>query len=115
MASLIEHLALGPVHVVGSSTGGAIAQCIALNHPDGVRSLTLASAFARFDAFTRCEFEVRRKLVAEWDRHAAFSGYALFFFSPQYTRENPERVTEWIDRAAAHPTGPQDRKTARSL
>ena len=112
MASLIEHLARGPVHVVGSSTGGAIAQYIALNHPDGVRSLTLASSFARFDAFTRREFDVRRKMAAEWDRHATFSGYALFLFSPRYTRENPERVVEWIDRAAAQPTEPQDREIA---
>jgi aminoacrylate hydrolase len=44
MASLIEHLSLGPVHVVGSSTGGAIAQYMALNHSHTVRSLTLSSA-----------------------------------------------------------------------
>src|SRR5579883_3049158 len=29
MASLVEHLALGPMHVVGASTGGAIAQYMA--------------------------------------------------------------------------------------
>jgi aminoacrylate hydrolase len=33
MASLLEHLAVGPTHVVGSSTGGAIAQFMAINHP----------------------------------------------------------------------------------
>jgi len=33
LAAQIEHLALGPVHVVGSSTGGAIGQYLALNHP----------------------------------------------------------------------------------
>jgi aminoacrylate hydrolase len=112
MASLIEHLALGPVHVVGSSTGGAIAQYIALNHPDIVRSLTMASSFARFDAFTQREFDVRRKMAAEWDRRTTFAGYSLFLFSPRYTREHPERVTEWIEQATANPTEPQDRDVA---
>ena len=110
LASLVEHLALGPVHVVGSSTGGAIAQYLALDHPETVRSLTMASSFARFDAFTHREFAVRRKMAAEWDRHTLFSGYALFLFSPGYTREHPDRVTEWIERAAASPTQPPDRE-----
>jgi aminoacrylate hydrolase len=110
MASLVEHFDLAPVHVVGSSTGGAIAQYMALNHPNTIRSLTMSSSFARFDPFTRREFEVRRKMAAEWDRHDLFSAYALFLFSPRYTREHPERVTEWIERAASHPTEPQDRE-----
>ena len=112
-ASLVEHLAVGPTHVVGSSTGGAFAQYMALNHPHTVRSLTIASSFARFDAFTRREFEVRRKMAAaDWDRHTLFSAYSLFLFSPRYTREHPDRVTAWIERAAAHPTQPNDREIA---
>jgi len=112
MASLVEHLAVGPMHVVGASTGGAIGQYMALDHPHTVRTLTMAASFARFDAFTRREFEVRRKMAAEWDGHAMFSGYALFLFSPKYTHEHPDRVMAWIERAAAQPTGSQDREIA---
>ncbi len=112
MASLVEHLALGPMHVIGASTGGAIGQYMALDHPQTVRTLTMVASFARFDAFSRREFAVRRKMAAEWDRHAIFSGYALFLFSPKYTREHPDRVTAWIERAAAQPTGPKDREIA---
>jgi aminoacrylate hydrolase len=112
MASLVRHLGLGPVHVVGSSTGGAIAQYMALNHPEVVRSLTLSSTFARFDAFTHREFAVRRQIAATWDRPAMFSAYALFLFSPRYTREHPERVAEWIEKAANSPAQPQDREIA---
>jgi pimeloyl-ACP methyl ester carboxylesterase len=112
LASLLRHLALGPVHIVGSSTGGAIAQYIALNHPEAVQSLTLASTFARFDAFTHREFAVRRRMAAEWDRPSLFSAYALFLFSPRYTREHPERVEAWIDRAAGHPMQAEDKDIA---
>ncbi len=108
MAALVEHLGVGPVHVVGSSTGGAIAQYMALDHPSTVRTLTLASSFARFDAFMKREFEVRRKMAAEWDRHTLLSAYALFLFSPRFTHDHPEKVTEWVERAASHPAQPND-------
>jgi aminoacrylate hydrolase len=109
MASLIDHLGLGPVHVVGSSTGGAIVQHLALDHPQVVRSLTITSSFARFDAFMRREFEIRRKMATEWDRHTLLSAYSLFLFSPRFTHDHPERVSEWIERATASGAEPRDR------
>lgn len=39
-ARLIRELDLGPVHVVGASMGGMIAQVLAAEHPELVRSLT---------------------------------------------------------------------------
>ena len=112
MASLAEQLELGPIHVVGSSTGGAIAQYMALQHPQIVRSLTLSSTFARFDTFTHREFQVRKKMAADWPRSELFAGYSLFLFSPRFTRNRPEVVQAWIDRAAGHPEQAQDREIA---
>ena len=103
MASLLRHLDVGPAHVVGSSTGGAIAQHMVLDHPDVVRSLTLASSFAKPDAFLRAEFELRRKLAAEADARTIYGCYALFLFSPRYARERPDAVRAWIERCAAAP------------
>jgi aminoacrylate hydrolase len=110
MVALVEHLNVGAVHVIGASTGGAIAQHMALEHPQLVRSLTLSSTFARFDAYTRREFEVRRKQAAEWDRRDLLSSYSLFLFGPRYTRNHPDAVSAWIDHAASLPGHPEDRE-----
>jgi aminoacrylate hydrolase len=97
------------LHVVGSSTGGAIAQSIALDHADVVRSLTISSSFARADEFLRREFTLRRWLVAEADPHMIYTAYALFLFSPRYTLAHADRVASWIERCAK---APRDREIA---
>ena len=109
VAALVRHLALGPVHVVGASTGAAIGQWMAVNHPETVRSLSMAGAFARFDAFARRGSDVRRTLVVESDRETRYACYACFLFSPRYTHDNSQEVQEWIDRALAVPEPPADR------
>jgi pimeloyl-ACP methyl ester carboxylesterase len=52
-AGLIRALDLGRVRVVGISMGGAIAQELALRHPDLVERLVLVATWARFDAYAR--------------------------------------------------------------
>jgi pimeloyl-ACP methyl ester carboxylesterase len=56
-AALIRSLGLGAVRAVGISMGGAIAQELALRHPDLVRSLVLACTWGRCDGYTRRVFE----------------------------------------------------------
>jgi 3-oxoadipate enol-lactonase len=47
MAELVQELQTGPVHVMGLSMGGVVAQQFALDHPLQTRSLVLVSTFAR--------------------------------------------------------------------
>jgi 3-oxoadipate enol-lactonase len=46
---LIESLGTGPVHVIGASMGGAIAQELALIRPDLVRSVQIVCSWAHTD------------------------------------------------------------------
>jgi len=110
MVSLVKHLGLSSIHIVGSSTGGAIAQYIALDYPDVVRSLVISSSFARFDNFMGREFYIRRKIASDWDRHDAMSANSLFLFSPRFTRDYPEKVESWIKHAASFSTTPLDKE-----
>ena len=54
---------LGPSHVMGFSTGGAIAQYVALNHPEAVRSLALIVSASRLSEEGRQTCERWRALT----------------------------------------------------
>jgi aminoacrylate hydrolase len=56
---LLDHLGIPAVHVVGHSTGGAIAQVIASDHPRRVRSLVLGGTWASPDERFRDVFRLR--------------------------------------------------------
>lgn len=57
--AVLDATAVGRAHVVGLSLGGAVAQEVALLAPERVRSITLASCFARPD-------NRLRELLAAW-------------------------------------------------
>ena len=65
MAGLVEELGTGPVHVVGLSMGGVLAQQFALDFPQLTKKLVLASTFAvlRPDTLSGWIYFLRRALV----------------------------------------------------
>lgn len=63
--SLMEQLGVAGAHIVGRSMGGAIAQHIALERPDLVRSLVLCASFARLDPLG-CRVLTNMREVLEW-------------------------------------------------
>jgi aminoacrylate hydrolase len=106
MAELVRAIGCGPVHVVGSSTGGAFAQLMALDHTEVVRSMTLVSSWAGPDIFFRRQFAVR-KLVLEAAGPTAYAEVsALFLFAPSVAAARPEVVQGWVDSATAKPADP---------
>lgn len=101
MAETLRQIDCGPAHIVGSSTGGAFAQVMALDHPDVVRSITLASSWARADDHFRHQFATRRRILQEAGPAAYTATTALFLFSPAFMRDHYPEVRAWCERAGA--------------
>ena len=57
--AVLDAAGIERAHVMGASMGGAIAQLLALRHPDRVRSLVLACTACRNHPW-------RRELLSEW-------------------------------------------------
>lgn len=53
-AAVLDALKIGPVQVAGISMGGAIAQMLAIRHPEKVKSLLLINTFAKASGFMKC-------------------------------------------------------------
>jgi len=62
-AELIGKLGSGPIHVLGSSLGGAMALALAQRHPERVRSLTVVGGFSEIDRATELNFRLRLRLI----------------------------------------------------
>ena len=66
---LIDALGYAKVHWCGHSTGGAMGQVLAIEHPDRIDRLVLSATWAKTDAFFRRLFEVRvDDAEASWGR-----------------------------------------------
>ena len=68
-AELIKSLSIAPVHVVGISLGGMIAFQLAVDHPDLIKSLVIANAWAEV---------VPRSLKDYWNVFMRFTVTRLF-------------------------------------
>lgn len=100
---IMEILGIGRAHVLGHSMGGRVAQWIALERPDAVRSLILA---ATGPGQFREDRPVTRGIPLHTARDLAEKGYERYmrehveetFFTPEFAREHPERVA-WLHEA----------------
>ena len=98
-AGLIEALDVGPCHLVGTSLGASIAQELAINRPDLVRSAVLMA--------TRSRKDVARQALWHSEKVLADSGVqlplgylapstVLRMFSPR-TLNDDAAVSMWLD------------------
>jgi pimeloyl-ACP methyl ester carboxylesterase len=96
-AGLMRALELPPAHVLGHSMGGRVAQYVALDHPDRLRSLILA---ATGPGQFRADQPVTRGIPVHTAKGLAERGYerymrehiAATFFTPEFAAAHPDRV-----------------------
>ncbi|MCL6443755.1 MAG: alpha/beta hydrolase [Alicyclobacillus sp.] len=84
VAGLIHELGLRRAHVAGISMGSAIAQELALTHPEMVKSLILVSSWDICDSYTTRIFETFRSMIEMVDRITFNRLLQLWIFSPEW-------------------------------
>jgi pimeloyl-ACP methyl ester carboxylesterase len=99
-AAIIEAAGLGPVHLLGHSMGGRVAQWVALDRPDLVVSLILAASgsgrASGGTAGTRgVPYHTALGLARDGYRAYIRAQIASTFFTPDYGAEHPDRL-DWL-------------------
>jgi aminoacrylate hydrolase len=94
LVRLMDHLKIERAHLVGHSTGGAIGQTLAIEHPERLKSMVLFATWTRADVFFRKLFAVRRDLLTKVGKEAYVSGATLFLYPPWWIRQHEKRVDE---------------------
>jgi len=84
LAALMDALGLQRAHIVGLSTGGAIGQTLAIEHPERVARLVMCSTWTHCDPWFRRLFEARRAMYEQCgpQLHAMF--HPLWLYPPDY-------------------------------
>ena len=98
---LLDALGLAPAHVLGHSMGGRVAQWMALDHPEAVRTLILAATGpGEFDSARPVERGIPVH-TAEALIERGYEGYmrahiADTFFTPEFVERSPDIVSELV-------------------
>ena len=107
VAGLIEEIGDGPVHLVGVSFGGMIAQTTVLARPDLIRSLTLIGTASKFSVEAGAGMKSRAEAVRKGGMAAVLSSSLDRWFTPETRARRPDlidRVTKTVlgDDPAIH-------------
>jgi pimeloyl-ACP methyl ester carboxylesterase len=101
-AAVLRALEVSSAHVAGFSMGSAIAQELALRHPELVRSLVLVSTYARPDALFRSLLEFWRWLPEVAPSERAFvEGFFTWVYTPRAHADGS--VGQIVEEALAFP------------
>lgn len=99
--SVLDAAQIERAHVVGISMGGAIAQQLALNHPERVDRLVLTASWGRRNPYIEDAFTELRELRATVEPRAFARRLQLLIWSPEaYSRQSSDLRAE---QAVAEP------------
>ncbi len=82
--AVMDFLKVDQARVAGISMGGAIAQELALQHPNRVRSLALISTWPKFNNYAKTVYENLKKIRVTSDPDTFMELLQLWIFAPPY-------------------------------
>jgi aminoacrylate hydrolase len=94
VVALLDRLGIKRGHVVGHSTGGAIAQVLAIEHPNRLASVVLSATWTKADAYFRRLFALRKELLQRLGPSAYLQSSTLFLYPSWWVARNNERLRQ---------------------
>ena len=91
---LMDALEIERASFVGHSTGGAIAQTLAIEHPARVQCMVQYASWTKADGHVRLCFFVRRRLLHDSGPLAYIRATPLFLLPNWWTRDNEEALEQ---------------------
>ena len=98
---LMDRLGIEKTHLLGHSGGAAIAQTLAITHPERLCSVTLYSGWTKADPYLRRTLEMRGTLLSAAGAAAFLRSGPVFFYPPDWVNRNIELLETREEAAAA--------------
>jgi aminoacrylate hydrolase len=91
---LLDALGIKRAHIVGHSTGGAIAQVLAIEHPSRLASVVLSATWTKTDAYFRRLFGLRKEVLQRLGPSTYLQSSTLFLYPSWWIARNNERLRQ---------------------
>ncbi len=107
VVALMDALGIARAHVVGHSAGGAIAQVLAIEHPQRLSSMVIAASWPKADAYFRRLFALRKEILLRLGPSSYVQTNTLLLYSPDYIARNNEKLRMIEAQALANFASPE--------
>jgi aminoacrylate hydrolase len=89
---LMDALGIEKAHYLGHSTGGAMGQVLAIDHPDRIDGLVLSATWAKSDAYFKRLFAARKRALKDSGPEAYLKASNLALLPPWFIAERTAEV-----------------------
>ncbi|MGE3712435.1 MAG: alpha/beta fold hydrolase [Hyphomicrobiaceae bacterium] len=106
--AVLDHFGVDRAHIVGHSTGGTVAQTLAIDHPSRVGRLVLSGTWARPDYRFRLLFNTRLSVLQRAGPEAYHALGQLLTYPPSWINVNEAAISAKLTAADGMANEPID-------
>src|SRR3954452_23159068 len=110
--AIMDAAGIERAHMVGTSTGGAIAQVLCLDYAERVQSAAICCSWMRCDYFFRRQFEMRKRILLSMGTEALMLLTSTTLTGPRWFTEHYAELLE-RERGLLERAGPPEVDAAR--